>query len=53
MTTKIKKTPEQLARDFLNYAFRDIEFVYENLTDTEKALCTRKEFDELVKWIRS
>lgn len=49
-----KKQPVlQVARAFLAYAFRDIDFDYNDLTDTEKSLCTEEEFKTLVAWIRN
>lgn len=47
-----KQTVEQTAKKFLNYSLDPIEYSYEYLTDSEKALCTREEFEELVKWVQ-
>ena len=42
----------KIAKDFLRYSFNDINFNYDSLTDTEKDLCTREEFEALRAWIQ-
>lgn len=42
---------EAIIRRFLNYSFKDIHFEYDGLTDEEKKLATREEFENLVKWV--
>lgn len=39
-------------RAFLEYSWDDIEYDYEQLTAREKAIFTREEFGELVKWTK-
>jgi hypothetical protein len=41
----------QIAQKFLRYAFTDIHFDYTQLTAAEKRLCTRAQFEELVRWV--
>lgn len=45
------KAPVKVAARLLAQSFADIENEYDALTGTEKALCTRREFEELLKWI--
>lgn len=39
-------------KKFLKYAFEQIDYSYDGLTETEKTLATRKEFEALVKWVK-
>jgi hypothetical protein len=39
----------QVMKRFLRYSFKDIGFGYDGLTPQERGLCTREEFDLLVK----
>jgi len=47
------KTTESVAKRFFRYSFEDIDYRYELLTQSERNLCTREEFEELVKWVRA
>ena len=49
----MNKNIEIIAKAFLNYSLTEIEFEYEGLTKSEKAICTREEFEKLVEWIKS
>jgi hypothetical protein len=45
---------EQLAdiiKRFLRYAFKDIEYSWENLTVEERTFCTEAEFQRLKEWV--
>ena len=42
----------ELVRKFLVYSFTDVDFVYDKLTTKERALCSEKEFKELVQWVK-
>lgn len=42
----------RIAKRFLTYAFKDIHFKYDELTDEEKKLATREEFENLVAWVK-
>ncbi len=37
------------ARKFLRYQFTDVDFNYTRLTDTERALCTVAEFENMLR----
>jgi len=39
------------ARALLINSLTDVDFMYHALTKTEKELCTKTQFTELVKWI--
>jgi hypothetical protein len=41
-----------VTKKFLKYSFEEIDFTYEQLTPEEKSLCTKDEFEELVKWLK-
>lgn len=43
---------EAVVKRFLNYSFKDINFDYDGLTDTEKGLATREEFERLASWVQ-
>jgi hypothetical protein len=43
----------KVIKNFLKYSFEPIEFKYDDLTQNEKAQCTREEFEELVAWIKA
>lgn len=43
---------EKIIKKFLRYAFNDIDYNYDNLTETEKGLATRDEFEKLVAWVK-
>lgn len=45
--------PEEVAKSFLRYSFKDIGSNYAMLTRTEQELCTPEEFTALVKWMKS
>lgn len=42
-----------VVKRFLNYSFEDIDFKYDDLTETEKKLATREEFEKLAAWVKS
>lgn len=44
---------EQLAREFLRSSFRDIAFSYDGLTDVERNIVTREEWEGFVQWIKN
>lgn len=46
-------TPELeiIIKKFLDYSFTEIEYDYNELTQSEKALCTEEEFRKLVGWV--
>lgn len=37
---------------FLHYSFRDINYEYAGLTNTEKRLITPTQFEDLVSWVK-
>jgi hypothetical protein len=43
---------QTVIQKFLQYAFRPIHYSYDELTALERTLCTREEFEELVKWVQ-
>jgi len=50
-------TPPDVENSFavarlLAHSWKDIDFVYEKLTDEERKLVSREEFDEIVAWVR-
>ena len=47
-----KKLAYTIAK-FLRYSFRPIEYSYEKLTNEEKNLCTKEEYEALVAWIKA
>ncbi len=42
----------ETARRLLRYSLNDVRFDYNQLTDTEKGLCTQHEFDVMVKQLK-
>jgi hypothetical protein len=44
---------DTIVKRFLHYAFEDIGYKYEHLTEQEKSFCTEEEFKKLVKWLKS
>lgn len=34
------------------YSFMDIKMKYEYLTETERNLCTKEEFEKLILWLK-
>jgi hypothetical protein len=53
MTSEMKdiQTVHQTMVKFLRYAFNDISYEYNNLTDAEKALCTEEEFAAMLETV--
>jgi hypothetical protein len=43
----------KIVKKFLKYSLKDINFKYADLCPEEKRLCTKKEFERLVAWIKS
>lgn len=43
---------EEIIKAFLHYSFKDAAFDHGGLTETEKGICTREEFDALVAWLK-
>ena len=43
----------EVAKAFLRYSFKDIEFNYKFLTESEQALCSPQEFKALVAWAKT
>lgn len=48
----MNENARRAAAALLNNSLKDINFAYAGLTDTEKALVTEADFDELAKWFR-
>lgn len=38
---------------FLDYSLEPVEYNYDDLTPQEKALCTKEDFEAMVKWMRN
>lgn len=41
-----------VVKKLLNYSFEQINWEYEELTPSERSLCSREEFEELVAWYK-
>lgn len=48
----VESLSRKLIRDILEYAYRDIDFEYDGLTDEEKDFMTKDEFQHLM-WVLS
>ena len=48
---KKPQSPTKVAKLFLSYLFRDIEYKYEGLTALEKTFCTESEYNALILWM--
>lgn len=45
-------TAISVAREFLRYSLDDVGYEYDSLTPAERRLCSREDFDHMVKWFR-